>query len=265
MRLWHQSFAQLEKMPEYRSALEQHLKKVAAPGTEIDMHGMAPGSHTTMQPGRDIGYPYIQHLHSLQFLDTVRQAEQEGYDAYLLSTLPDPYLQLAQSLVDIPVVGFGFTSMHTASYLGRKFGIICFIKELVPYYAENVRKYGLEAIAGPVRHLGMQFDEVNRGYTDPTPVIEAFTRVVRELINEGVDTIIPGEAPLGMLLQRNGVQRIDEVPIIDGLATTVKTAEMLVGLHHCSQMRVTRQGYFYARPPEGRVEELLRFYGRKDG
>lgn len=121
MRLWHQSFAQLDKLPAYRAGLEAHLKKVSAPGTEIVMHGMAPGTHTTMQPGKDVGYPYIQHLHSLQFLESVLQAENEGYDAYLLSTLPDPYLQVAQSLVDIPVVGFGSSSMHTASYLGRRF------------------------------------------------------------------------------------------------------------------------------------------------
>src|SRR4051812_7290680 len=131
MRLWHQSFAQLDKMPAYRAQLENHLKMSAAPGTEIDMHSMAPGTHTTMEPGRDIGYPYIQHLHSLQFLDSVRQAEKEGYDAYLLSTFPDPYLQVAQSLVDIPVVGFGFSSMHAASFLGRRFGIVSFIRELV--------------------------------------------------------------------------------------------------------------------------------------
>jgi Asp/Glu/hydantoin racemase len=263
MRLWHQSFAQLDKMPAYKSGLEAHLKKVAAPETEIVMHGIAPGTHTTLQPGKDIGFPYIQHLHSLQFLDTVMQAEAEGYDAYLLSTLPDPYLQIAQSLVDIPVVGFGFSSMHTASYLGRKFGIVCFIRELVPYYEENIRKYGLERLAGPVRHLGLYFDDVNRGYEDPAAVIEAFTGIVRELITEGVDAVIPGEAPLGLLLQRSGVHRVDEVPVIDGIATTVKAAEMLVGLKRCSQMSITRQGYFYARPAAERIDELKRFYKLK--
>jgi Asp/Glu/hydantoin racemase len=264
MRLWHQSFAQLDKLPAYRAGLEEHLKKVSAPGTEIVMHGMAPGTHTTMQPGKDIGYSYIQHLHSLQFLESVMQAEREGYDAYLLSTMPDPYLQIAQSLVDIPVVGFGFSSMHTASYLGRRFGIVTFIKELVPYYKENVRKYGLDQLGGPVRHLGLYFDDVQRGFSEPGPVVETFTRVVRTLVEEeGIDTVIPGEAPLGLLLQRSGVHRIDEVPVIDSLATTVKTAEMLVGLRRCSNMNVTRQGYFYARPSEGRIEEALRFYGRK--
>lgn len=263
MRLWHQSFAQLDKMPAYRATLEAHLKKVATPGTEIVMHGMAPGTHSTMQPGRDIGYPYIQHMHSLQLLENVMQAEREGYDAFLLSTLPDPYLQLAQSVVDIPVIGFGFSSMHTAAYLGSKFGVVCFIRELVPYYTENIRKYGLERLAGPVRHLGLQFDEVNRGYETPGPIIDAFKRVVRELAAEDVDTVIPGEVPLGLLLQREGVHRVDELPVIDALATTVKAAEMMVGLRRCSNMSVTRQSYFYARPSVGRVEELMKFYNRK--
>ena len=84
MRLWHQSFAQRDKLPAYTAAIREHLDKVAAPGTEIVMHGMLPGTHTTMQPGKDIGYSYIQHMHSLQFVDSVRQAEKECYDTYLL-------------------------------------------------------------------------------------------------------------------------------------------------------------------------------------
>ena len=263
MRLWHQSFAQLDKLPVYRAALEEHLRKVAAPGTEVSLHGMKPGTHTTMQPGKDIGFPYIQHLHSSQFLESVMQAEAEGYDAYLLSTLPDPYLQLAQSLVDIPVVGFGFSSMHTACYLGRKFGIVTFIPDMIPYYEENIRKYGLAQMGGPVRHLGLYFDDVQNGFSNPGPVVDTFKRVVREMVKEhGIDSVIPGEAPLGLLMQRAGVQRVDEVPVIDGTATTVKAAEMLVGLRQTSGMRVTRQGYFYARPSAARIEELMKFYNR---
>ena len=78
MRLWHQSFAQLDKLPGYTAAIREHLDKVAAPGTEIVMHGMLPGTHTTMQPGKDIGYSYVQHMHSLQFLDSVSDAFGSG-------------------------------------------------------------------------------------------------------------------------------------------------------------------------------------------
>ena len=155
----------------------------------------------------------------------------------------------------------GFSCMHTASYLGRKFGIVTFIKEMPPYYQENIRKYGLDQLGGPVRHLGLYFDDVQRGFENPKPVVEQFTKVVRAMIEEeGIDSVIPGELPLHLLLQRAGVHRIDETPVIDGLAVTVKTAEMLVSLRKTSGMRVTRQNYFYAKPDDVRFDELHAFY-----
>jgi allantoin racemase len=261
MKLWHQSFAQLDKLPAYVAAIREHLDAVAAPGTTIDMHGMRPGTHTTMQPGKDIGYSYVQHMHSLQFLESVRQAEKEGYDAFLLSTIPDPYLQVAQSIVDIPVVGMGFSCMHTAAYVGRKFGMVTFIKEMPPLYQDNIRKYGLERLGGPVRHLGLYFDDVQAGFENPQPVVEQFTKVVREMIEQdGIDVVIPGELPMHLMLHRAGVHRIDEVPVMDGLAVTVKTAEMLVSLRRTSGLLVNRQNYFYAKPADIRFDELKAFY-----
>jgi Asp/Glu/hydantoin racemase len=226
------------------------------------MHGMDPRTKPAFEAGKkDIAYPYFQFLHANQFLDCVMQAEREGYDAFMMSTFPDPYLDVARTLVDIPVVGFGFSSMHTAAYLGRRFGIICFLKDLIPHYAENVRKYGLGDLGGPIRHLGLAYADIHKGFEDPTAVISTFMRVAREMIEtDGVDVLLAGEGPLGLLLHGNGIQRIDEVPIVDGFATTLKTAEMLVGLRRSSGMSVTRQGFFFHRPPQQRVDELQRFY-----
>jgi Asp/Glu/hydantoin racemase len=260
MRFYHQSYTQFDKIPGYREGLEANFKRAAAPGTEVVLHGMDDGTYNTDYPGTDISFPYIQHLHSIQILEHVLQAEAEGYDAFLLSTLPDPYLEVARSVVDIPVVGFGFSSMHAACHLGRRFGIVCFIEGLMPYYADNARKYGLGSLAGPVAHLGLQFHDVLRGFEKPGPVVDAFTKAVRGLAAQGVDVVIPGEAPLHLLLQQAGIQRVDEIPVVDGLATTLKTAEMMVGLRRCSGMQVTRAGYFTAKPPRGRIDELLRFY-----
>lgn len=262
MKIWHQSFAQLDALPKYRAALEEHLNAAAAPGTEIVLHGMDPATKPAYEPGKkDLAFPYFQYLHANQFLNLVMKAEQEGYDAYLISTFPDPYLDIARTLVDIPVVGFGFSSMHTATYLGRRFGIICFVEDLMPYYVENVRKYGLERLGGDIRFLGLQYSDIHAGFEDPTLVIETFSRVARELIQtDGVDVILPGEGPLGLLLHRNGIHRIDEVPIMDGFATTLKQAEMLVSLRRTSDMRVTRRGYFFQRPLQTRIDELQEFY-----
>jgi Asp/Glu/hydantoin racemase len=262
MKIWHQSYAQLDAHVGYRIALEKHLNATAAPGTEIVLHGMDPATKPAFETGKkDLAYPYLQYLHANQFLSAVMQAEQEGYDAFLLSTFPDPYLDVAKSLVDIPVVGFGFSSMHTAAYLGRRFGIITFLKDLMPYYVENVRKYGLEKIGGDIRFLGLQYSDIHAGFKDPTRVVETFSRVAREMIEtDGVDVLLAGEGPLGLLLHSNGIHRIDDVPIMDGFATTLKTAEMLVSLRRTSGMSVTRQGYFSQRPPQQRIDEVRKFY-----
>jgi len=263
MRLWHQSFSQLDKLPVYRAALQEHLDRHCTPGTEVVLHGVLPGAQATKFPGKkDVTFPYLQTLHSLQMLDNVRQAEAEGYDAFLMSTFPDPGLQIAQSLVDIPVVGYGFSSMHTAAYLGRRFGIVTFLEEMIGCYMENVRSYRLEAFGGPVQLLGLTYDDVHRGYADPRPVVEAFTRAARRLIADGADVILAGEAPLSLLMQRAGVHRVDEAVVIDGLGTTLKMAEALAGLRRVSDMRVTRRGFAYAKPSADRIEELKRFYGR---
>lgn len=267
MRIWHQSFAQLDALPVYRDALQAHLDACAMPGTEVVMHGMDPRTKPAFEPGKkDIAYPYFQFLHANQFLDNVMQAEREGYDAFLMSTFPDPYLDVARTLVDIPVVGFGFSSMHVAASLGSHFGIICFLKDLMPHYVENVRKYRLDGLGGTIRHLGLEYADIHKGFQDPAPVIEAFTRVARGMIEtQGVDVLLAGEGPLGLLLQRNGIHRIDEVPIVDGFATTLKTAEMLVQLRRSSGMRVARQGFFFNRPAPQRIAELQRFYfGKQD-
>lgn len=265
IKVWHQSFAQLDALPVYREALQAHLDATAAPGTTVVMHGMDPRTKPAFESGKkDIAYPYFQFLHANQFLDNVMQAEREGYDAFMMSTFPDPYLEVARTLVDIPVVGFGFSSMHTAAYLGNHFGIICFLKDLMPHYVENVRKYRLDGLGGTIRHIGLEYADIHKGFADPAPVIAAFEGVAREMIEaHGVDVLLAGEGPLGLLLHRNGIHRVDEVPIVDGFATTLKNAEMLVQLRRSSGMRVARQGFFFNRPAQQRIDELQRLYFKK--
>jgi len=261
MRVWHQSLTVLEDLPAYRRALEERLTTVCEPGTEVVLHGMAPHTYRSSYPGADIRYLYFQHLHTIQILESVKRAEAEGFDAFVLCTFPDTGFEVARTLVDIPVVGLGFASMHMAAYLGSRFGIVCFIPELAPLYAANAVRYGLRELAGPVVPIGLSFEEILRGFEDPAPVVEAFDRTVRDIAGEGVDVVIPAEAVLGVLLAREGVSRVDEIPVVDTVAAAIKMAEVLVTLKRTSGMRVARRGYFFARPPSERVRELSEFYG----
>lgn len=261
IRIWHQSFTVLQDLPAYAAALRAHFSKIARPDTEIVLHGMHPGTYQTNYPGDDIRYAYFQSLHAHQFVLAGLAAQGEGYDAYAVSTLPDPALGEIRSLLDIPVVGYGESAMLTACTVGRKFGVLVFIEQLAPLIEENVRRYGLRERFAGARHVGFRFGDVLKAFEQPQALIGQFREAARALLRDGADVIIPGEAPLCVLLARNGVSGVDGAAVLDALGAWVKMAEALVDLRRASGLAASRRGYFCESPPAERVRELHEFYG----
>lgn len=261
MKIWHQSFTVLSDLGAYSDALKQHFARVARPDTEIVMHGMHPGTYRSNYPGSDIRHVAFQYVHGMQFMAAAVKAQQEGYDVYALSTLPDPALREIRALVDIPVVGYGESAMLTACMLGRKFGVLLFIDDMHELIAENALRYGLESRFAGARPAGFTFDDVLAAFEDPSELIETFRESARKLIAQGADVIIPGEAPMNVLLARNGVSEVDGVPVLDSLATWVKQAEALGDLHRLCGIKACRKGYYHRLPDLERVNEVFSFYG----
>jgi len=262
MRIWHQSFTVLQDLPAYNDALQAHFTKVARPDTTIVMHGMAEGTYPTNYPGTDICYDVIQRLHGPQFLLAGIAAEEQGYDAYAISSIPDIMLRETRASIDIPVVGYGESAMLFACSLGEKFGILNFIEGMAGQLADNAHRYGLGSRFVAARPVGFTFADVLNGFANPAELIERFKASARTMIADGADVIIPGEAPLCVLLARNGVNRVDDVPVMDALAAWIKMAESLVDLRRASGLAPSRRGYFQAMPPRARLKELLAFYGQ---
>jgi Asp/Glu/hydantoin racemase len=259
MRIWHQSFTVLQDLGAYDAALRAHFRRVARPDTEIVMHGMRPGTYRSNYPGDDIRHVAIQHLHSLQFLAAARRAEIEGFDAYAVSTLPDPALHEIRAAVRIPVVGLGESAMLASCLLGTRFGVLVFIDELADLLARNAERYGLAQRFAGARHAGFRFHDVLAAFADPAPLIARFESAARALIAQGADVIIPGEAPLCVLLATHGVTAVDGVPVMDSLAAWIKAAETLVDFAR-QGIRGCDRGYFHERPDPARLDELLSFY-----
>lgn len=261
IRIYHQSFTVLDNLPDYAAALAARCRLVARPGTEVVLHGMHPATYRTEYPGNDIKFAALQALHAQQFLLGALAAEEEGFDAYAIMTMPDPMLEEARTLVDIPVVGCGESAMLTALGLGRRFAVMLFIAEMAPRIERNAQRMGLsERFHGAV-DVGFTFHDVLRGFADPAPLIERFRDAARPLIAQGAEVLIAGEVPLGVLLANAGVADVDGVPVVDALAATVKAAETAVELRRSSGLQPLRRGLFGAKPPRGRVLELLDFYG----
>jgi Asp/Glu/hydantoin racemase len=260
MRIWHQSFTVLQDLGAYEKALREHFKRVARPDTEIVLHGMHPGTYRSNYPGEDIRHASLQYLHSMQFFAAALRAQEEGFDAYAISTLPEPGLREIRGLVGIPVVGYGESAMLTSCMLGQRFGVLLFIQEMGRLIEDNVRGHGLQERFAGVRDVGFRFKDVLAAYDDPTDLFRRFETAARDLIAHGADVIIPGEAPLCVLLAAHGVSSVDGVPVLDSLSAWIKSAEALVDLRVQSGVRGCSSGYFHEPPKAERLKELARFY-----
>ena len=144
MRIWHQSFTVLDQLPAYAARLREHFKKVARPDTEVVLHGMHPQTYRTNYPGTDIRYNYVQYLHGQQFVMGGIAAEEAGFDAYAIMSIPEPALRETRSVIDIPVVGYGESSMLVARLLGERMGALIFIEQMTPIIEDNAARIGLD-------------------------------------------------------------------------------------------------------------------------
>ena len=105
------------------------------------------------------------------------------------------------------------------------------------------------------------FGDVAKGLEDATAIVQAFTHIARKAIAQGAEAIIPGQLYLSEAIVRAGVTRIDEVPIVDGLAAVVKMAEVMADFRRLG-ITVTRRGYTHAQPPKDVLEHALKFNNR---
>jgi allantoin racemase len=221
---------------------------------------MAPGTYPSDYPGVHIGYAYLAGLHKEQFVRAAQQAQDEGYDAFLIGTIPDTGFEEAASVVDIPVVSFGNASIAFAATLGSRVGIVHFISELRDQIRRNVRVYGYGDLVGPVVQVGTAFHDIMAAYADPEPLLTAFESAAREAIAQGADVLVPGEGPLNIFLADQGVARVDEVPVVDSLGTCLALAEVRARQFRRTGLRPARAGFYRAQPPSGAIAATREFY-----
>jgi len=222
---------------------------------------MLPGTYPGNYPGDDIAFRFLFTMHSSQWAVHALNAEAAGFDAFAMGSLPDPLLTELRTLVDIPVVGCGETCFRLAATLGRRFGMLLFIDRMAERYLGQIEGHGLAPHCIGVQSVGFGFNDVLDAFGNPGPLIDRFRAAARRMIAAGADVIIPGEIPLGVLLASEGVSRVDDVPLIDCLAATLKMAEMRVDLKASGGLAPSRHGWSNAAPPRERVKAVLDFYG----
>lgn len=213
------------------------LRKVLRPDTDFTI-GYVPRS-TFMT-----SHSHLELLNNVEILRGVVEAEAAGYDVAFIRCGNDPAVREAREAVSIPVVGMSEAAMHLACQLGSRFALIGVDAKSGPLVERNLRLFGLENRAisrRPVRlPEGDDFQQVvRRGplwFDSPEflheNVIPAFERVAHACIDDGAEVIVTACA-LYSSLTLAGYNRIGgtSVPVVEGVAVGIKTAEMLGELH----------------------------------
>lgn len=256
MRLWLQSAATLDSDPRwavYRRELLAHARAVARAGTEVEVHGTA-----VMVP--EIDYPYVEYLHTRQFIEAGLAAQRDGCAGFVLNCWDDPGLTELRSLLDIPVVSIGEASMLVATMLGERFGLVARNERVGARVWRNATAYGLAARAVPPVYCRVSLPDLGQAFAEPEPIIAAFAEAGRRALAQGAEVLIPACGVLNILLRVHKVVQVDEAPVIDGTAVALKLAEAMTDLWGAG-MGVSRKTR-YARPPAHVVETVRRVYGQ---
>jgi allantoin racemase len=257
MKIWHQSFTDLDTFPRYAETLQRHAQSVVPDGVTVDVHGLVPKTYPpTVAPMDFNSYPYLRYSNGLQVCQAVLAAETLGYDAVALGCFFDPALREARSLVDIPVVSLSETSFLTACSLGRRFAVISLSEFQARHTEELASQYGVSNRLAGVFDMSPNISlfELEK---DSMSIKERFESACTRAISKGAEVIIPGDGVLNAFLVRSKITNIKNTVITDPLGTLFHHAIYFANLRKHIGLTVSRQ-QFYSKPQKEYLEHSFK-------
>ena len=229
---------------------KENLEKAARPDTEFSLESIEkvfPLPYTT--------YRYNAMKSVDGAVERIIKAEEEGYDAVVISCTLDPGLLEARGIVDIPVVGILEATVMLAMMMGQMFSIVSPEKVATSALRRVIYSYGFSSRCASVRDIGIVARDL---YPDKTPTEEVLGRLVKvakKCIDEdGAEIIIPGCSIIGALyttgFEKDPVEVIG-VPVLDPQIVAFKMAEMMVDFkQRIGYPAVSRIGMWKKQPEE---------------
>ena len=255
MKIWWQSSTPIHRLHDYRNALTAHLNSVKRPDTEIHINGVDDGS-------MDLHYNAVVAINSYGpggVLNKIMQAQDQGYDAVAIGCFLDPAMQEAREVVSIPVMGLGEASMLAACMYGAKFSGVAFHKKQSQYHDRKAFEYGLKDRHVPFGDLGIDFNEVQKGFTDPGQMTERFIKECKRLGEQGAEVILAACATVNAIIRREKINEVDGVLIMDCNAVLLKTAEGMGDLYKSIGLQASRK-LLYSGPQKKSLDDWRKLY-----
>lgn len=252
MRVWYQSFVDPGEQRPYIERLKEHLTSVADPDFSFEVHGVSP-------PDRYL-HPITEFRIAEQTIRNAIEAEERGYDAFVIGHFQEPGLNEGKAAVDIPVLGLGETTMLYACTLGRKVGLVTINPVFIPWHEDQVIRYGLQQRVVGVRAVNTQVDDYMRAFEDRgayDEVREQFEHQAGPLLDLGVEVLVPAGGLPMLLFAREKNFTIGGAVVLNGITVAAKTTEMALKLKRLDGTSVSRTAWFSKASPEA-IQQFLR-------
>lgn len=197
----------------------------ARPGTEIV--AMNPVGGPPAIQGPEDGAAALPGLFALLEAETGRN----HYDAAIIACFDDTGVWELKARARLPVIGIGEAACHAALLLGQRFSVVTTLPVSVPVIRENLERYGFAGRCAAVRACDVPVLDFEHARAS------AEARLAEEIAaalaedgdgeGDGADAIVLGCAGMADLAARFTARF--GLPVLDGVALAVRSAEALAG------------------------------------
>lgn len=205
-------------------AREEYAKSVCLPSTKIVTAPVEePSTFPTHFPLFEVLVPGV--------LERVKQAGKEKCDAVVVDCFSDVALEAAKTIAHIPIIGPFETSLHVASLLADRFGIVLPREEGIPSCLRLASAYGMAERIASVKAFNIPFLE----FRERKGEVEAkLAKLAKESVREGAQLMIMGCTALFPAMGIGSAEKLSKklgIMLIDVIGLSLRMAEILVELN----------------------------------
>jgi allantoin racemase len=162
-------------------------------------------------------------------IDAFHRAQKEGYQAAVPLGFLDLGLDGGRAAVDIPIVAPFECSLHLASLLGDRFGLICYHENQFGNLYTLLNRYGMAHKVVGIESSGFDLPDIA---ANRNAMVENFLKAGRKLIEENrAEVIIPtGITQCPVQMKPQWLRDQLGVPIVEGIGAPIRVAAMFADL-----------------------------------
>ena len=262
MKLWYQSVTRNGRFPAYNDVLRRVIDRAKEPDTIVEIHGIE------RQGGTGDQYRYLAFLQSVEILENVHRAIEEGFDAFLIGNIGNPGLLEAREVADFPVLGLGEASLQVMRTMGENFGLITINEKYKPRLTDMIRHSDSDR-----RLVGMfpmdfprifDLEDACREEANRAELIQRFTAAGDAASSDGAEVILAAGGVVVALLADSGIDRLnDGTPVLNGIAALIKQGEAAVRLSQQMSGSYTSKRLAHATPSQSEIAGFRGAYGAR--